>query len=83
MTICFRKNRCHKKWKDSLEGSLVRLLFAAELELPNILVLSLCQNTSNVNIESNGKSKQVYYLCDQILGALIYLNFIVLVLICF
>ena len=28
----------HKKRKDSLEGSLVRVLFAAELEFPKILV---------------------------------------------
>ena len=28
----------HKKRKDSLEGSLVRQLFAAELEFPTILV---------------------------------------------
>ena len=43
----------------------------------------LPQNTSNVNIESTGKSEQLYYLCDQLLGALIYLHFIVLILICF
>ena len=71
------------KQKGSLEGSLVRVLFAAELEFPKILVPRLPQNTSNVNIESTGKSKQLYYLCDQILGALIYLHFIVLILICF
>ena len=29
----------HKKRKDSLEGSLDRVLFAAELEFPKILVL--------------------------------------------
>ena len=73
----------HKKQKDSLEGSLVRVLIVAELEFPKILVPSLPQNTSNVNIESTGKSKQLYYLCDQLLGALIYLHFIVLILICF
>ena len=38
----------HKKRKDSLEGSLVRVLFVAELEFPKILVPSLPQNTSNV-----------------------------------
>ena len=47
----------HKKRKDSLEGSLVRVLFADELEFPKILVPRLPQNTSNVNIESIGKSK--------------------------
>ena len=59
----------HKKRKDSLENSLDRVLFAAELE-----------NTSNF-IECAGKSKQLYSLCDQLLGALIYLNFIILILI--
>ena len=49
----------HKKQKDSLEGSLVRVLFADELEFPKILVPRLPQNTSNVNIESIGKSKQL------------------------
>ena len=66
----------YKKQKDSLEGSLVQVLFAAELEFPNILVPRLPQNTSNVNTVSTGKSKQ----CDQLLGALIYLHFIVLTL---
>ena len=42
----------HKKRKDSLEGSLVRVLFAAELKFPKILVPMLPYNTSNVNIES-------------------------------
>ena len=43
----------HKKWKDSLKGSLYRVLFAAELQFPKILV-------PNVNIECVGKSKQQY-----------------------
>ena len=47
----------HKKRKDSLEGSLVRVFFAAELEFPKILVPRIPQNTSNVNIKSAGKSK--------------------------
>ena len=42
---------------------LIRV-FVAELEFPNILVSRLPENTSNVNIESNEKSKQWYYLCD-------------------
>ena len=58
-----------------MEGSFVRVLFAVELKFPKILVPRIPQNTSNVNIESNGKSKQLYYLCDQLLGALIYLHF--------
>ena len=58
----------HKKRKDSLEGSLDRVLFA------KILVPRLPQNTSNVNTESAGKSKQMCSLCNQILGALKYLQ---------
>ena len=76
-------NYSHKKRKDSLEASLVRVLFAAEHELPETLAPRLPQNTSYVNIESTGKSKQLHYLYDQLLGALIYLHFIVLILICF
>ena len=55
----------HKKRKDSPEGSLDRVLFAAELEFPKILVPRLPQHTSNVNTEYAGKSewlKQLYYL---------------------
>ena len=51
----------HKKRKDSLD----RVLFAAELEFPKILVPRLPQHTSDVNIECAGKSvwsKQLYYL---------------------
>ena len=73
----------HKKRKDSLEDSLDQVLFAAELEFPKILVPRLPQNSLNVNIECAGKSKQLYSLCDQLLGALIYLHFIALILICF
>ena len=47
----------HKKRKDSLEGSLDRALFAAELEFPKILVRRLPKHTSNVNIECAGKSE--------------------------
>ena len=42
------------KRKDSLEGSLHRVLFAAELELSKILVPRLPQYTSKVNIECAG-----------------------------
>ena len=41
----------------------------------------LPQNSSNVNIECVGK--QLYSLCDQLLGILIYVYFIILILICF
>ena len=50
-----------------MEGSFVRVLFAAELKFPKVLVPRLTQNTSKVNIESNGKSKQLCYLCDNFL----------------
>ena len=69
--------------KDSLEGSLDRVLFAAELDFPKILVPRLPKNSSIVNIKCAGKSKQLYSLCDQLILALIYLHFIILILICF
>ena len=74
-------NHSHKKWKDSLEDSLNRALFAAKLMLP-ILVPRLLQNTSNVNTAFAGKSKQLYSFYDKLLRALMYLHFIVLTLIC-
>ena len=47
-------------------GKIVwKLLFAAELEFPKILVLRLPRHASDVNIECAGKSvwtKQLYYL---------------------
>ena len=52
----------HKKWKDILEGSLDRVLFAAELEFPKILVPMLPQNSSNVNIECAGKNNGILYV---------------------
>ena len=59
------RGHSHKKRKDSLEGSLYRVLFAAEHEFPKILVPRLPQHTSDVKIEYVGKSvwsKQLYYL---------------------
>ena len=53
------KNHSRKKRKDTLEGSLVRVFFAAELDFPKILVPRLPQNSLNVNIECDGKSKQL------------------------
>ena len=76
------KKHSHKKRKGSLEGSLVEVLYAAELEFLKILVPRLPQNSSNVNIECIGKLKQLYSLCDKLLGALMYLNFIILILTC-
>ena len=65
-----RRKHSHKKRKDNLEGSLDRVLFAPELDFPKILVPRLPQNSSNVNTERAGKSKQLYSLCDQLLGAM-------------
>ena len=45
----------HKKGKDSLEGSLDRVLFAAELVFLKILVPRIPQHTSNADIESTRK----------------------------
>ena len=45
----------HKKRKDSLEGSLDRVLLAAELEFPKILTPRLPQRTSDINIQCVGK----------------------------
>ena len=62
---CVGYYHSQKKWKDSLEGCVDRVWFAAELEFPKILVHRLPQHTSNVNIEYAGKSewsKQLYYL---------------------
>ena len=73
------KKHSHKKRK----GSLNRVLFEAQLEFRKILVPRLPQNSSNVNIESVGKLRQLYSLCDKLLGALIYLHFIIVILIYF
>ena len=84
--IMLKFSDSHEKRKDSMERSLDWVLFSAELEFPKILVPRLPQNTSDGNIECAGKSKQLYscfFTCDQLLGALIYLNFIILILICF
>ena len=40
----------HKRRKDTLDGSLDRVLFAVELEFPKVLVLKLPQNTLNLNM---------------------------------
>ena len=45
------KHHSHKKRKDSLEGSLVRVLFVVENEFLKMLVPKLPQNISNVNIK--------------------------------
>ena len=78
-----KTNHSHKKRKDNLEGSLDRVLFTTEIELQKIIVPRLPQNSPNINIECTGKSKQLYSLYEQLLGAVIYLRFIILILICF
>ena len=78
-----QKHHNHKKRKDSLEGSLDRILFATELEFSKILVPKLPQHTSNANIkcaESQNGQNNLLFIFDQPLGALIHLNFIILVL---
>ena len=47
----------YKNWKDSLQGSLDRVWFTAELEFPKILVPRLPQRTSSLKIEYAGKVK--------------------------
>ena len=47
------------KRKDSLEGSLDRVLYAAELEFPKMLVPWLPLDTSDVHIECAGKAEQL------------------------
>ena len=47
----------HKKWKDSLEGSLDRGLRSTKLEFPKILVSMLSQHISDVNFECVRKSE--------------------------
>ena len=74
-------NYSHKKRKDSLEGSLGRVLLAAEPELPKTLVPRLSQHTSGVNIEC--VKITVFFICDQLFGALKHLNYTILILICF
>ena len=87
MFVILCSNDSHKKRKDCLKGSLDQVLFAAEFEFPKILVPRLSQHTSNVNIECAGKVSMakttVFFIFDQLLRALIHLNFIILILICF
>ena len=76
----------NEKMEGSLEGSLDRILFAAELEFPKVLVTRLPQNSLNVNNECAKKSKKlyrIYSLCDQLLGVIIYLHFLIVILIGF
>ena len=56
----------HKKQKDSLEGSLDRVLLAAKLEFPKILAPRLPQHISeytvNVRESQNGQNNSVLYM---------------------
>ena len=60
------KARIHNemKRKDSLVGSLDRVLPAAELEFPKILVPRLPQHKSDVNIECARKSEWSKQQCS-------------------
>ena len=78
----------HKKRKDILEGSLARVLFAAKLEFPKILVPRLPQHTMIrckhwMCRKVSMVETTVLFICDQLLGDLIHLNFLILLLICF
>ena len=63
-TLSYQSDHSHKKRKDSLEGSLDRVLLAAELEFLKILVPRLLQHTSDVNIECAGKSEWSKQQCS-------------------
>ena len=52
-----------------------QVLIKADLEFTKILLPRLHQNSSNTNPECARKSKQLYSLCDQLLGALIHYFF--------
>ena len=66
------KYHSHKKRKDSLEGSLGRVLFD-RTGAPKNTSTRFPQNTSNVTIECAGKPKQLNCFCDQTFGALMSL----------
>ena len=57
MALC----HSHEKRKDRLEGSLVRVLFAVELEFSKILAVTLSQNASNVNITPENQTNCIIY----------------------
>ena len=60
-----RLSHSHKKWKDSLEGSLLRVLFVAELEFLKILVPMLTLSTSNVKLKVMGnQSNCIIYVSN-------------------
>ena len=59
------------------------VLFSAELDITKMLVPRLPQDALDVNVECDGKAKQLYSLCDQPLGAPICLFFIILILTCY
>ena len=64
LVLCCLFDHSHKKRKDSLKGTLDRVLLAAELEFPKILVPRLPQHISNVNTECAGKSEWSKQLCS-------------------
>ena len=78
--VCCYFNHSHKKWKDSLEDSLDRVLFAAELEFPKILAPRLPQHASNVNIKCAGKSEWSKQLCSLYLASFLEHWYIIILL---
>ena len=77
------KNHSHKKRKDSLEGSLDRVWFAAELEFPKPGYLSIHQIKHSICRKARMVKTTVLFIWDRLLTALIHLNFIILILIRF
>ena len=77
----------HKKRKDSLEGSLDQVLFAAELGVPEDTSTKATSAYINYKHCMCRKVRMirttVFFKCDNLFGALIHLNFIILILICF
>ena len=71
-------NHSHRKWKGSLEGSLGRVLLSAALGFPKVLVPRLSQHRKVRMVKTT-----VFFMCDQLFGALMHLNFIILILIFF
>ena len=65
---------CFKAMLNSIE-------FYKEIFL-DVVPVRIIVSWSNVNIKSAEKSKQLYFIFFIILGALIYLDFIILILIC-
>ena len=73
-SLSLPNNHSHKKQKDSPESSIIYVWTWVPQDT---------STQAKVKIESAGKSKQLYSLCDQFFRALICLHLIFLILICF